>query len=298
MQFPIRIIQSNGCKLQSFACNLQPNGCNLSGNKGEIMAQILIGTSGYSYADWVGPVYPEGTKPGKYLPLYSEMFPTVELNFSYYKMPKARNLAKMLTDSGKTLTFSIKAYQSLTHDIKHNWTEDAKIYLEEIEPLQGSGRLEAVLFQFPYSFRYNDDNRIYLDKLLKYFRDVPVAVEFRKTDWYCEKVIEGMAKREVALAALDMPELPNLPQTLDLVTAPFAYVRLHGRNKGAWWGNNANERYNYLYTDSELGMVADKIKALSEKAKRLLIYLNNHYSGKAVRNGQTLEGVLKKMGIL
>ena len=263
------------------------------------MAEIKIGTSGYSYADWVGPVYPEGTKSNKFLPLYSEIFDTVELNFSYYKMPKAENLAKMLVDSGKNLTFAIKAYQSMTHDIDYSrWQDDAKTYMYAIDPLAGSGRLDAVLFQFPYSFYYDDDNRIYLDKLLNYFKDVPVAVEFRKTDWYCEKVVEGFTKRQVALAALDMPDLPKLPQTLDLVTAPLAYVRLHGRNKAAWWGNNANERYNYLYTDSELTMVADKVKVLSEKAKRLLVYLNNHYTGKAVKNGQTLTGILKKMGII
>jgi uncharacterized protein YecE (DUF72 family) len=81
------------------------------------MTQILIGTSGYSYHEWVGPVYPEGTKTSEYLSHYAGLFPTVELNFSYYNMPKAQNLAKMLVDGGPKLTFSIKAHKTLTHEI-------------------------------------------------------------------------------------------------------------------------------------------------------------------------------------
>ena len=79
------------------------------------MAEILIGTSGYSYHEWLGIVYPEGTKTKDYLACYVELFPTVELNYSYHSMPKAENLAKMLADGGKKLRFSIKAHQTLTH---------------------------------------------------------------------------------------------------------------------------------------------------------------------------------------
>jgi uncharacterized protein YecE (DUF72 family) len=117
------------------------------------MPQILIGTSGYSYKEWVGPVYPEGTKYDDYLACYVGLFPTVELNFSYYNMPKAKNLEKMLVDGGPNLTFAIKAHKTLTHAvIPSEWEGEAKTYLAAIEPLLEAGRLEAVLFQFPYSF--------------------------------------------------------------------------------------------------------------------------------------------------
>jgi len=177
----------------------------------------------------------------------------VELNFSYYGMPKPENLAKMLVDSGYSLTFSIKAHKSLTHEINHDkWEGEAKIYLSAIEPMLIVKRLEAVLFQFPYSFQYSDDKRRYLDKLLKYFKGVPAAVEFRKSDWYCGKVIEGMKSRGIPLVSLDLPDLPKLPPSMDVVTAPVAYVCLHGRNKEAWWGEDDHARYDYLYTDSEV----------------------------------------------
>jgi len=267
--------------------------------KDGIMAVILIGTSGYSYTEWVGSVYPDGTKQKDYLGLYAGLFPTVELNFSYYSMPKKDNLAKMLVDSGESLTFSIKAHKTLTHEINPDlWEGDAKTYLTAIEPMLEAGRLEAVLFQYPYSFQYSDDNRRYLDKLLKYFNGVPVAVEFRKADWYNPNVIEGMKSRGVPLVSLDMPELSKLPPQMELATAPVAYVRLHGRNKEAWWGKDDHARYDYLYTDKEIEAWADRINRLSELADRILVYFNNHPFGKAVKNGQTLEILLKKMGLL
>jgi uncharacterized protein YecE (DUF72 family) len=263
------------------------------------MAEILIGTSGYSYHEWVGPVYPEGTKTKDYLPYYSGLFPTVELNFSYHAMPKAQNLAKMLADGGDKLTFSIKAHRTLTHEINPSlWEGEAKTYLTAIEPMLGAGRLEAVLFQFPYSFHYTVDNRRYLDKLLTYFKGVPLAVEFRTADWFTGKVIEGMKARNVPLVSLDLPELPKLPPTMDVVTSSLAYIRLHGRNKETWWGSDDHARYDYLYDDSEIDAWAERIKRITEQAKRIVVYFNNHPFGKAVRNAQTLEKILKKIGII
>jgi uncharacterized protein YecE (DUF72 family) len=81
------------------------------------MAKILVGICGYGYNEWVGPVYPEGTKPAARLSLYSGLFRTLELDHTYYGMPKAPNLEKMLVTGGPDLTFSIKAYRSLTHEI-------------------------------------------------------------------------------------------------------------------------------------------------------------------------------------
>jgi uncharacterized protein YecE (DUF72 family) len=261
------------------------------------MAEILIGTSGYSYHEWVGPVYPEGTKTKDYLSCYSELFPTVELNFSYYSMPKPENLAKMLTDGGEKLTFSIKAHKTLTHGINPSlWEDEAKTYLKAIEPLLVAGRLEAVLFQFPYSFQYTPDNRRYLDKLLAYFKGVPTAVEFRKADWYTANVIDGMKSRSVPLVSLDLPELPKLPPCMDAVTSPLFYIRLHGRNKEAWWGDDDHARYDYMYSDGEIEAWADRIKRIMEQVERILVYFNNHPFGKAVRNAQTLEKILRHYG--
>jgi len=263
------------------------------------MAEILIGTSGYDYNEWVGSVYPEGTPKEAFLSTYGGMFSTVELNLSYYAMPKPEDLAKMLLDGGPNLTFAIKAHQTLTYKIDAGkWEEEAKTFLTALEPMLEAKRLEAVLFQFPYSFQYTPDNRRYLDRLLTYFKGVPAAVEFRKSDWYTGKVIEGMKSRNVPLVSLDMPDLPKLPPLMDVVTSPIAYIRLYGRNKEAWCGEDDPARYDYSYSDSEVEAWAGRIERITEQAQRILIYFNNHVFGKAVRNAQTLIKILTKIGLL
>ena len=264
------------------------------------MAKILIGTSGYSYNEWVGPVYPEGTKKEQFLRLYSSMFETVEINYTYYGMPKAKNMAKMLED-GPGLTFAVKAHQSLTHKIDNaKWNDDVKTYLEAITPLRESGRLETVLFQFPHSFRYEDENRRYLGKVLGAFSGISTAVEFRNSDWFTDKVFDGLKERAVTLVGLDMPDLVNLPPKLDVVTAPLAYFRLHGRNKETWWGpeSTATTRYDYLYSDSEIKATAERLSHIIVQADRVIIYFNNHSRGQAVKNAKMLIKILEKAGLL
>ncbi|WP_026043417.1 DUF72 domain-containing protein [Treponema primitia] len=262
------------------------------------MAKIVVGTCGFYYTDWLGPVYPLGTKKEDYLSLYSERFNTVELDYTYYSMPKAANLAKMLVDGGPGLGFSAKAHQSLTHKIDpNNWKAEAETYREAIEPVLQAGRLEAVLFQFPYSFHYTTENRRYLRDVLSCFQGVPLAVEFRVADWYTAKMIEGMRKQGAALVALDMPDLAKLPPAMDVVTAPFAYIRLHGRNAGAWWGSDEVARYDYLYNERELEAWLDRIRRIEVQADRILVYFNNHARGQAVQNAQTLLEILKRAGL-
>jgi uncharacterized protein YecE (DUF72 family) len=101
------------------------------------MAHILTGTCGFYYTEWIGPVYPEGTPKDDFLSFYAGMFSTVELDFAFYGMPKPENLAKMLVDGGPRLTFSIKAFQELTHKVDPvKWPDVAKQYLKAIEPLR------------------------------------------------------------------------------------------------------------------------------------------------------------------
>jgi uncharacterized protein YecE (DUF72 family) len=262
------------------------------------MAKILVGTCGYFYKDWVGPVYPKGTKQADYLRLYAGRFSTVELDFAYYAMPEAAQLANMLAVGGPNLTFSIKAHKTLTHKIDPaQWEGQAWAYREAIDPLLQAKRLEKVLFQFPPEFGYTQDNRRYLDALLTWFKDVPSAVEFRLADWYTNRVIEGMKKREVSLAAVDVPDIRGLPPAIDVVTASTAYIRLHGRNKETWWGSDGPARYDYLYNDKELESWGDRLQRIVLQADRILVYFNNHRRGQAVENAQTLIQILDKTGL-
>jgi uncharacterized protein YecE (DUF72 family) len=237
-------------------------------------------------------VYPEGAKTGDFLSRYAGIFPTVELDYTYYQRPTAKRMGAMLEGAGPGL-FSVKAHETLTHKIDPGaWEGEAKAFLEALEPLREAGRLGAALFQFPYSFHYEAEQRRYLDKLLGYFAGLPSAVEFRNARWFNTRVIEGLRKREAALVSLDMPDLRGLPPTLEAVTAPLAYVRLHGRNGKAWWGTDSAARYDYLYSDGELEAWEGRIRRMAAKADRVLVYFNNHRRGQAVRNGRKLMELL------
>lgn len=263
------------------------------------MSQILIGTSGYSYTEWVGPVYPEGTRKEEFLARYASLFPTVELNFSYYKMPTAGQLSHLAEQAGPSLIFTIKANESLTHKIDPaGWRESAHTFQSALEPLRKEDRLGAVLIQFPYSFHYEPQNRRYLADLLSELAGLPIAVEFRCYDWYNSRVIDEFQRRKVALASLDLPGIKGLPPVMDVVTSPIAYVRFHGRNGETWWGSDSASRYDYLYQDLELETWADRIKMVATKADILFIFFNNHPRGQAVINAQALRIILERIGVL
>jgi uncharacterized protein YecE (DUF72 family) len=260
--------------------------------------EILVGTSGYGYLEWVGPVYAAGSRPDDLLTQYASMLPTVELNFSYYKMPTAEQLARLMAQAGPDLVFSIKANEELTHKIDPSaWKDAARAFMEALEPLRKAERLGAVLFQFPYSFHYEVDHRRYLDAVLAQFAALPLAVEFRNHEWYNNRVLDALRDRRVAIASLDLPALRGLPPVMDVVTSPLAYIRFHGRNGESWWGSDSASRYDYLYTDDELEAWAGRVRAIAEKAERILVYFNNHRRGQAVQNARSFAGILDRAGI-
>jgi uncharacterized protein YecE (DUF72 family) len=142
------------------------------------MPKILIGTSGYAYNDWAGTFYPAETKKEDYLRYYAGQFPTVEINQTFYRMPTVGDTSLLLESGGPGLTFAVKAIQTLTHYIDPcKWQDEAKTFLKAIEPLVEAGRLEAVLFQFPDTFEYTDENRKYMDRLFRAFEGIPSVAE-------------------------------------------------------------------------------------------------------------------------
>jgi Uncharacterized conserved protein len=258
--------------------------------------EILVGTSGYGYTEWVGQVYPLKTKSEAFLSCYSSLFQTVELNFSYYRMPTAPQCEQLLADA-PGLVFAAKANEALTHKVEpDSWREAAAAFRRAMEPLAAAGRLGAVLFQFPFSFHYEAERRRYLDALLSEFSAYPSAVEFRNGEWCNNRVVEGLRARGVALASLDMPALEGLPPVMDVATSRLAYVRFHGRKAENWWGSDSASRYDYLYSDDELESAAERIEAIAEKTDRVLVYFNNHRRGQSVQNARSLEGILATAG--
>jgi len=256
------------------------------------VSKIIIGTSGYSYKDWVGIIYPEGTKEKDFLQLYSQEFKMVELNFSYYKQPEAKMLQTMVNQTSSDFLFCIKAHKSLTHEIDAQLSENIAIFKRGISPLIDASKLGVVLFQFPYSFHYTDVNRKYLDELLRAFAGIPLVVEFRNDEWQKDSVYMGLKDRGIGLVNVDEPALKRLPKPTNLVTSDYAYIRLHGRNKANWWSGNNTTRYDYLYSEGELAEWLPRIMEIIKTAKLLLVAFNNHYKGQAVQNARQLQALL------
>ena len=249
---------------------------------------MYIGTSGYSYQDWIPEVYPEGTPKKDFFKYYATLFLFSELNFSYYTMPTGRSLKPLAEKAPPGFLFSIKAHQSLTHAREPGWEEEAKRFLEGIESLRDSDKLATVLFQFPFSFHYTKENRYYLDSVARAFTGAPVHVEFRNSEWNNEAVLQGLRDRGVGYIASDNPGLSGLPQFLPEVTGDTGYVRFHGRNSENWWKGTNTTRYDYLYSGEEIGGRIPELMKMAEKSKVLLVAFNNHYKGKAVKNGKEL----------
>jgi uncharacterized protein YecE (DUF72 family) len=261
-------------------------------------AKVLIGTSGYSYDDWIGPVYPEGTRKQDFLSLYVREFAAVELNFSYYQQPAARTLERMVTGTPDAFRFALKAHRSITHEITDSWDSDVDTFKEGIKPLVESGRLSAVLAQFPHGFAYTPESRTRLARLCERFAGLPLAVEFRRGEWQREQVFEGLRKRGVALASVDEPDLPGLLRPTTEATGPLGYVRFHGRNAKNWWTGDNASRYDYLYSRGELAEWVDRIRTIMEKVPVLLLFFNNHWRGNAAKNAREMRMLLEAQGLM
>ena len=265
------------------------------------MSELLIGTSGYDYPEWKGVFYPEDLKRKDFLSYYATQFNALELNNTFYNMPTAERLMTFYERSEGKLNFSVKANRLLTHEIGAVWQIAAGDFKEALKPLNEKERLSAVLFQLPESFHYTNDNRIYLAKLIAEFEGFPVMIEFRHKEWIRESVFEGLEKRKAGIVFCDMPQLKNLPDGTVMKT-PFvgnnAYIRLHGRNEGAWYATgdspNGSARYCYDYSDEELAQFIPIIKAAGREGKKVQVYFNNHPNGSGAKNAISLKKMIEK----
>lgn len=260
------------------------------------MGVALVGTSGYSYKDWIGPFYPQEIGKSDFVSYYSHEFPVVELNFSYYRQPDAHMIERLVEKTPQHFTFSLKAHRSITHEVTREYPEDIAQFKEGIRPLLEHSKLGAVLFQFPYSFHYTSETRKYLYEVCTSFEGLPRAVEFRNREWQQARVTDQLRSLGICLVSVDEPNLPNLLRPSDAVTADFAYVRFHGRNKTNWWGGDNTTRYDYLYSENELAEWLPRIQKFIEQCSVLYIFFNNHSRGKAVVNARMLSSMVEQTG--
>ncbi len=251
---------------------------------------ILVGTSGYSYAEWVDAgFYPKGTKPGHMLSAYAKIFRTTELNYTWYQMPKAQAIDRMRENAPVDFRFAVKLTRTMTHEVNPDqWRGQAARFRDGISPLVLSGQLAAVLIQLPPYFNRAPQNRRYLANLLDELAELPTAVEFRHASWAADRVFAELEKRKTALVSVDEPELPGLFPKLDIVTSPnLFYLRFHGRNSKGWRSGNMQNKFDYDYTSDELREWTDeKIEKMAGKARNGFVFFNNHVRGQAPKNAE------------
>jgi uncharacterized protein YecE (DUF72 family) len=259
------------------------------------MGKWYVGTSGFSYDDWVGPFYPGGMKKGDFLGYYAGKFSFVELNFSYYRQPEAEMLERMRGQVPGDFLFSIKGHRSLTHERGREWERECDVFRRGIVPLVAHGQCGAVLLQFPWSFHYDRENRIFLGGLTERLRELPLVVEFRNREWERESVRQELRERSVGLVATDLPEMGGLPVFSGVVTGQIGYARFHGRNRENWWDGDNVSRYDYRYSESELRERAVELLKMAAESGRLFIAFNNHYKGQAADNAFQLTRIMEAM---
>jgi uncharacterized protein YecE (DUF72 family) len=241
---------------------------------------VYLGTSGYSYDDWIGPFYQPGIRKPQMLEYYQHFFPASELNYTYYTMPRASTLFQ-IRNKAPHMQFSVKAHQSMTHErriLHQNWQDfaDAMMVLADAE------QLACLLFQFPYSFKCTSDNAAYLDELIEYFNTFNVVLEFRHVSWHNEITYAHYGKRRTVLCSVDAPRLPGLTSGVIYPGRDLAYYRLHGRNAQNWFDGDNVTRYDYRYNDRELQEIVDNIIALIKASQHVFLFANNHPRAQAV----------------
>lgn len=253
---------------------------------------IYVGTSGYSYDDWVGPVYPPDLSKGDWLSFYAQEFQTCEINYTYYRLPSARTLAAMSGKTPDSFIFTVKASRELTHE-REDPAAAFEAFRQGVAPLVDEGKLGCVLAQFPYSFHATPENRDYLRRFREYLADLPAVIEFRNRAWLEPETFDLLRELGLGFCAVDEPRLKGLLPPVAVVTSPVAYVRFHGRNAKKWWRHeHAWERYDYTYSPEELEEWRPKIEALDGEAEKTFVFANNHWQGQAVGTARQLRLLL------
>ena len=271
--------------------------------------RIFVGTSGYSFADWVGPFYAPGTRPGDFLAAYARHFDAVEVNSTYYRVPSPAAIGKMERKTPPGFRFMVKVNQAMTHERS---LEPSLVsgFRAALEPLRAAGKLDGLLAQFPWGFRRTRENESHLAALRESLPGEPLFVEFRHSSWAAPDLAGWLRERRLGYCAVDEPPLEGLMPSVTLVTAADAYVRFHGRNAANWWGGRPaattgggaraarpGDRYDYDYRADELKEWVQKVRELAERARRTYLFFNNCHAGQAARSAKLMQELLRQQNL-
>jgi uncharacterized protein YecE (DUF72 family) len=238
-------------------------------------AEVRIGTSGWHYKHWIGNFYPAGTAASKMLAYYFERFNTVELNNSFYHLPKRPALESWRDSTPNGFCFAAKGSRFLTHMKKLKDPEPGlKRFFEAIDIL--GEKLGPILFQLPPNWELDFERlKIFIECLPGYHR---YAFEFRNTTWSVPVTYDLLRRHNIAYCIFDLAGMQSPVE----VTADIAYVRLHG----------PDGKYQGSYSDQALHAWAKRIRKWQRELKAIYVYFDNDQAGYAAGNALGLKALL------
>ncbi len=263
---------------------------------------------------------------------YAARFDTVEVDSTFYGLPRREYAQAWAERTPPRFTFHVKAYGLMTRhevderalhpelrDYRYDVTERGRvrnpsremvdrafeIFVAELEPLRTAGKMGGVLMQFPPYFTakpaHHVENLNFIDSAAEKLEGLPIFVEFRHPSWVEERELPNTLRfledRGLAFVSVDAPHAPGLSAMPPVVaaTAPWSYVRFHGRNREMWTARTASaaDRFDYLYEPEELEEWAGPIRALAADSERTWVMFNNCKHDYAPRNAREMAAILE-----
>ncbi|MBV9771555.1 MAG: DUF72 domain-containing protein [Bryobacterales bacterium] len=256
---------------------------------------LFCGPSGWSYPHWNGVVYPK-LKPRGFHALedLSNHFDAVEINTSFYQslQPELATLWLKKVAHNPKFLFTVKLGRRFTHERSLGPAEIAH-FKEGLWPFHRARKLGCVLMQFPWTFRYTEENRAFFIALRRAFHEFPLVAEMRHASWLHEEALGMLMDHRVGFVNIDQaPYTKGMPPA-SLLTSPIGYVRLHGRNPQHWereFGQpgRALAAHDYLYSPKELQEWKQRVDQIRQHAAAVFVFANNDVGGKSVANALQL----------
>jgi uncharacterized protein YecE (DUF72 family) len=245
--------------------------------------RLWLGTQGFSFKDWVGPFYPEGTTQSTYLEQYAKQLPIVEIDSTFYGAPRATTVDGWRRRTPPSFQFAAKFPKLITHEKKlDRAVGDAEAFIGVMQAL--GDKLALLTLQFAYDFTPD-----YFDRLETFLAALPegvrYAVEVRNRGWLTPEFTQMLSEQGAALVLQDLHYMPRL----DWITADFTVIRWLGRRKDI-------EQFDRIQIDrtQALETWAERVRAFLEQGVEVFGFFNNHYAGHSpasVRQFASLLGV-------
>jgi uncharacterized protein YecE (DUF72 family) len=244
---------------------------------------VYVGTSGWTYPDWLGSFYPADSKPQDMIQYYARYFRAVEIDSTYYTIPARSVVAEWKENTPPGFVFAAQVPGVITHQkVMKDCQHELTTFLNSVELL--GDRLGPLLLQFPYFNRNTFASRAQFDKLLLPFlktlpREFKFAVEIRNKNWISWDFLEILRDHSVAFVVIAqawMPSIDVLARALDLLCGDFFYARFIGDRKevkAQHWDNLSEDK------TSELIVWIEELKKIADRASRTYAFFNNHYAG-------------------